>query len=103
MRAWHIKTLKPGFFYSPYELSPVIHQPVSIADGVNHLSTPAICRILGTSLRDKCNTALSEKMVPMRVEGRLTEALGEGEPEEQKEILEDGNWSQAGLSLSEAG
>lgn len=39
----------------------------------------------------------------MRVEGRLTEALGEGEPEEQKEILEDGNWSQAGLSLSEAG
>lgn len=37
-------------------------------------------------------------MVPMCIEGRLTAALGE---EEQEETLEDGNWSQAGQSLSQ--
>lgn len=41
------------------------------------------------SLRDKCDTAVSEKMVPMCVEGRLAAAFGEDEPKDREKILEE--------------
>lgn len=80
------------------QVSPLALQVISSYNStsqqswIDRHSTPACAECLGRplpSLRDKCNVALPEKMVPVCMEGRHTPAFGEAEPRKKEEVLED--------------
>lgn len=61
-----------------------INQSAQLIERTTFLHLPCAERLekAPPSLRDKCDTAVSQKMVPMCVEGRLAAAFGEDKPED---------------------